>query len=234
MKYSYVLYRLNHYSYLPIWGFITYVTKWRRKPTVDFIHCQLFLGGFIDCLEEEVFWSEGASLFFSGRHLHVLSCLWQSETPQQARSLTLHALDFSRLFRIFLDFSRPNVRWLVWWMLKMTGGYLPTCAISAEIAKRRCKPSVDFVKSQLLLGGFSNCLERRQSPVTLSPLLGEFARKWIESYLHFLKVGKTELGSLQGLTLLNISSPFYFFPRWPRAGYLWRCQTGLSFMLAWP
>ena len=174
-----MLYRLNHYSYLPIWGFITYVTEWRRKPTVDFIHCQLFLGGFIDCLEEEVFSSEGASLFFSGRHLHVLSCLWQSETPQQARSLTLHALDFSRfsrLFRIFLDFSRPNVRWLVWWMLKMTGGYLPTCAISAEIAKRRCKPSVDFVKSQLLLGGFSNCLERRQSPVTLSTPWGVCAK----------------------------------------------------------
>ena len=158
-------YIVEHGSYLPIWSFITYVTKWRRKPTVDFIHCQLFLGGFIDCLEEEVFSSEGASLFFSGK---TFACsklpptIWNSPTSKHVL-LTLHSP-----FSIYLR-SRTSWwdRWWCWWWRV----YLPTSRISAEIAKRRCKPSVDFVKSQLLLGGFSYCLEKGKA-LLLSRLPG--------------------------------------------------------------
>ena len=80
--------------------------------------------------------------------------------------------------------------------------YLPTSRISAEIAKRRCKPSVDFVKRQLLLGGLSYCLERRQSPVLLSRLPLEFCAKmnWWELFA-FSKSWQSELGSQEGLTL---------------------------------
>ena len=91
--------------------------------------------------------------------------------------------------------------WDRWWCWGWRG-YLPTSRISAEIAKRRCKPSVDFVKRQLLLGGLSYCLERRQSPVLLSRLPLEFCAKmnWWELFA-FSKSWQSELGSQEGLTL---------------------------------
>ena len=180
---------MEHDSYLPVWGFITYVTKWRRKPTVDFIHCQLFLGGFIDCLEKEVSFRVLQCLYFSEK---TFAC--SNLKPRRKTNLKLpnkqagwHCTPFSMYVSRTLPFVRGEIdRWWCWWWRV----YLPTSRISAEIAKRRCKPSVDFVKRQLLLGGFSYCLEKRQSPVTLSTPDWSLQRKWIESYLHFLKVCK--------------------------------------------
>ena len=153
--YALVIVTLSTRAYLPIWGFITYVTKWRRKPTVDFIHCQLFLGGFIDCLKKKLFYLCNLifkKTFASSFVLLQKGPFWvvQSETPQQASRLTL--TDLTKLNSIF-----PG---MTWWL--GDGVYLPTSRVSAEIAKRRGKPSVDFVKSQLLLGGFSYGLERNK------------------------------------------------------------------------
>ena len=123
---------------------------------------------------------------FLRRHLHVL--IWSQEERQTWNSPTSKQVDTAR--------TRDR-----------DGGdaddvYLPTSRISAEIAKRRCKPSVDFVKRQLLLGGLSYCLERRQSPVLLSRLPLEFCAKmnWWELFA-FSKSWQSELGSQEGLTL---------------------------------
>ena len=123
---------------------------------------------------------------FLRRHLHVL--IWSQEERQTWNSPTSKQVDTAR--------TRDQ-----------DGGdaddvYLPTSRISAEIAKRRCKPSVDFVKRQLLLGGLSYCLERRQSPVLLSRLPLEFCAKmnWWELFA-FSKSWQSELGSQEGLTL---------------------------------
>ena len=106
--------------------------------------------------------------------------------------------------------------WDRWWCWGWRG-YLPTSRISAEIAKRRCKPSVDFVKRQLLLGGFSNCLERGRA-LLLSRLRLEFAAKMNWELFAFSKSWQSELGSLQGLTLLSKPSLIQF----PRHDNLWR------------
>ena len=110
-----------------------------------------------------------------------------------------------------LPFVRGEIdQWWCWWWRV----YLPTSRISAEIAKRRCKPSVDFVKSQLLLGGFSYCLEKRQSPVTLSRLQAGVCCSENEFWelFAFSKSLQSELGSLQeGLTLLSKLSLLYFW-----------------------
>ena len=73
---------------------------------------------------------------------------------------------FWMTLQVWLDslyFPRPN--WMTGDRCRGWQIYLPTFTLSAEKAKCRCKPIVDFVKSQLLLGGFTNCLKRRQSPV---------------------------------------------------------------------
>ena len=113
--------------------------------------------------------------------------------------------------------------WDRWWCWGWRG-YLPTSRISAEIAKRRCKPSVDFVKRQLLLGGFSNCLERGKA-LLLSSLRWEFAAKMNWEVFAFSKSWqKSELGSLRGLTLLSKLS-LQISPR--RQLMTFCCQTGL-------
>ena len=135
-------YIVDYDSYLPIWCFITYVTKWRRKPTVDFIHCQLFLGGFIDCLEKEVSFRVQC-LYFSEK---TFAC--SNLKPRRKTNLKLpnkqagwHCTPFQ-----WGHHCCPCSwwdRWWCWWWRRRC--YLPTSRISAEIANRRCKPSVDFV-----------------------------------------------------------------------------------------
>ena len=121
-------------------------------------------------------------------------------------------------------------RWWCWWWRV----YLPTSRISAEIAKRRCKPSVDFVKRQLLLGGFSNCLERGKA-LLLSRLRLEFAAKMNWELFAFSKSLQSELGSLQGLTLLSKLSLLVLIQFNPRDGYLWRSvRRACASMMAWP
>ena len=134
-------------------------------------------------------------LIFLQRHLHLLTLtkprktIWNSPTSK--------LVDTALLFSI----GHWPSWWDRWWCWGWRG-YLPTSRISAEIAKRRCKPSVDFVKSQLLLGGFSNCLEKGKA-LLLSPLRLEFAAKMNWELFAFSKSWQSELGSLQGLTLLS-------------------------------